>query len=426
VQADPEWGYAYLQLAQSANSLEEYRANLERAEQNAARGTPAEQLLIQMTRKDFDGDIEGELALAQQLAQANPQSPRALMALAAVQSRLGREDDARATLQRAAEAGPRFAPAQIQLATQYLNEPRDLPRAEATATQAVALAPDESYAYDVLGDVLRMAGKLEEARTAYTRAARLAPREGSPLQQRGHVNSFLGRYDQARADYDAAAALGRGNERATYPVWRALVGVHQGNPRAAVQELDRLVASIGGMNVPDPDGSKVFALEEEARIALHANMLDDAARAVAQRNQLAGAIAARGGSDDFRHQEQAYAAYWEGLLAARRGDFSAATEAYRRFMTAVESVRDPRKAEPAHELMGMIELLQNRPAEAAAHFEHADPNDIYVAYQHAVALAAAGRNADAKPLFQRVAEYHFNNAGIALVQKDAIWRAAAP
>jgi tetratricopeptide (TPR) repeat protein len=180
------------------------------------------------------------------------------------------------------------------------------------------------------------------------------------------------------------------------------------------------------MNVPDPDGSKVFALEEEARIALHTRMLDDAARVIALRNQLAGAIAARGGSDDFRRQEQAYAAYWEGLLAARRGDFSAATEAYRRFMTAVESVRDPRKAEPAHELMGMIELLQNRPAEAAAHFEHADPNDIYATYHHALALDGAGRKDEARQLFRRVAEYHFNNAGIALVQKDAIWRAAAP
>jgi tetratricopeptide (TPR) repeat protein len=425
-QADPAWGYAWLQLSAASNSLEEYRADLERAEQNAATGSPAERLLIQIAQKDFDGDVEGELALARQLADADPQSPRALMALAAVQVRAGNEADARATLQRAADAAPQFAPAFMQLATEYLNEPRDLPRAEAAVRRAVELAPGESYVYDVEGDVFRMQGQLEAALVAYTRSARLAPREGSPLQQRGHVESFLGRYARARADYDAAAALGRGNEKAVYPVWRAIVSVHAGDPRAAVAELDRLVASIDGMGVPDPDGSKVFALEEEARIALHTGMLDAAARAITRRNQLAAGIAERSGSDDFRRQEQATAAYWEGMLAARRGDYAAAGEAYQRFMTAVEPLRDPRKAEGAHELMGMVELLQGHYAQAAEHFEHADGNDPYVAYQHAIALDGAGRHDEAKALFQRVADYHFNNASIALVQKNAAYRASAP
>ncbi|HEX6749136.1 MAG TPA: tetratricopeptide repeat protein [Longimicrobium sp.] len=426
VQADPAFAFAYLQLAENANSLDEFRANLERAEANAAQATPAERLLIQMARKDLDNDVQGELTLAQQLVAAQPNTPRALMELARVQALLGREEDARATLRQATQAAAQFAPALMTLANQYLAEPRDLPKAEEAIRVAVAAAPDESYVYDVQGDVFRMQGQLEAARAAYTRSAQLAPREGSPLQQRGHVNSFLGRYDQARADYETAAALGRGNEKATYPVWRALVSVHQGNPRAAVEELDRLVASIDGMNVPDPLGSKIFALETEAVVALHANLLDAAGRAVTQRNQLAASEAEGSGSANFRRRAEANAAYWEGMLAARRGDYAAAGEAYRRYMTAVEPLSDPRKAEAAHELMGMIELLQQHYAQAAAHFEHADPNDPYATYHRALALDGAGRADEARRLFQRVAEYHFNNAGIALVQKDAVRRAETP
>jgi len=426
VAADPAWAFAYLQLANNANSLDEYRANLERAERNAAGATPAERLLIQMARKDFENDLDGELALARQLVEAQPGSPRALMELAAVQQQRGDQAGARATLQRATATTPPFAPAFLALGTAYLNEPRDLRRAEAAIARAVALAPGESYVYDLQGDVLRQEGKLQQARAAYTRSAALAPREGSPLQQRGHVNSLLGDYARARADYERAAALGRGNEPATYPVWRALVNVHAGDPRAAVDELDRLVTAIDGMNVPDRDGSKVFALEEEARIALHTGMLDRAESAIARRNALARAMAERGGTDEYRRGEEAGALYWEGMLAARRGDYAGAAGKARQMMAAVEPLRAERKNEPAHELLGMIELLQGHFAPAVPHFEAADPNDTYAAYHHALALAGAGRAAEARALFQRVAADRFNNAGVALVRKDAAARAGAP
>ncbi len=77
VAADSTFALGYLSVANSANSLAEFRANLEHAERYAAGASPAEQLMIQIARKGLENDVNGQLALAQQLVTANPESPRA-------------------------------------------------------------------------------------------------------------------------------------------------------------------------------------------------------------------------------------------------------------------------------------------------------------------------------------------------------------
>nr|NIM48693.1 hypothetical protein [Gemmatimonadales bacterium] len=43
----------------------------------------------------------------------------------------------------------------------------------------------------------------------------------------------------------------------------------------------------------------------------------------------------------------------------------------------------------------------------------------YATYYHAMALEGAGRTQEAQKLYQRVATWNFNSAGLALVKKDA-------
>ncbi len=234
----------------------------------------------------------------------------------------------------------------------------------------------------------------------------------------------MGNYDQARADYDAAIALGKVNEKASFAVWRALVSVHAGNPRAAIDELNELVKKIDGMGIPEPNGFKIFALSEAATIALHHGALDAAEKAIQERGALLRENAKKVGTDEFRRAQDANIAYFEGLLAARRGDFASATQKAKKFMELMEPDRNPRKNEYAHDLLGLVALLQKKYADAVTHFEQADPNDIYTTYHHALALEGAGQRERARELFTKVAGYNFNNAGLALVRKDAIRRSS--
>jgi tetratricopeptide (TPR) repeat protein len=421
VAADPDFAIGYLLLANASNSLAEFQRNLALAGEHAASASEAERLVIEIAQKDFDDDVEGELAAARRLVEVIPESPRAWMELATVQSGNGDEQGARESLQRATQAAPDFAPAYMALAISYTVEPRDLAQAQTAAARAVELEPDEAVTHDLLGDALRVQGQLEEAAQEYTRTAELDPETGNGFQQRGHVHTFLGNYDQARADYDSAIEIEQGkNSAAAFRVYRALVSVHEGNPTAAVDELGRLAMEIDGMGIPEPLGQKIFTQFTIFDIAVHAGLMAQAETARGELDVFLDEQTARVGTEAARRNTAATKAILDGRLAAANGDFATATAKANEAMTIMEPSADPQKNEPAHALLGLVALKQANFGEAATHFEQADPDDIYVTFLHAQALEGAGDAEGAGAGYQKVANFYFNSPGLALVRKDAI------
>src|SRR3989441_12642951 len=123
---------------------------------------------------------------------------------------------------------------------------------------------------------------LFRSRDEYLRGHALEPRNAVLLVKAGHANTFLGDYAAARADYDSAMAVGRANEKAAYAPFRAYVSVYAGDPAAAIDELNRLVASVDGLGVPDPKANKVAALTNVVVIATHTRNRAAAERALKQ------------------------------------------------------------------------------------------------------------------------------------------------
>jgi tetratricopeptide (TPR) repeat protein len=383
--------------------------------------TDAEKRLIEIDEKTFTNDMDGALQLANQLVEMEPNSPRALLRLASIQNTMGNVEEARATMLKATVLAPNFFTAHVQLGNSYLlTEPRDLSQAQAHMQRVVELEPNLPGSHDLLGDTYRALGDFESAKAHYTQAVKLDPANASsPLQQRGHVNSFLGDYDAARADYDSAIALARGNAKASFAAWRAFVHVHAGNPQAAIDELNALVSAIDGMGVPEPTGQKINALRQVAVIAMHIGDYPAAAQALEQRTALLMMQADQVGTDEFRRGREANAAYFDGILAARRGDYATATAKAKEFAALVEADANPRRLEGMHEMMGMITLLQGENAEAIVHFQQGNLNNVYTKYQLALAHEGAGNTERAKELFGEVADYNFNNVACALVRAEA-------
>ena len=424
IAADPNFALGHLYAAFAAPTVQAYRSHLDEAIRLADRATPAEQLWIRIQRVGLDNDVNGQLALAQQLVQLTPSDPRAYGNLAGIQFNAGRRADARATLERAGQVDPNFTPTWTQLGTSYLlTEPRDVPRAEGYFRRALALQPNEPVAHDYMGDVYRAENNLPQARAEYTRMIELDPSRAGGYQQRGHVNSFLGNYAEARADYDRAVALSQPIDKPAIAVYHAIVSVHAGDPSAAEAELERLAESVDGMNIPNAVGSKIFAFSEEARIALHNRHLDVAQRAIDQLRTLYRQQSEMGRSDAFRRGNEANIDYWEGQLAARRGDYATARAKAQDMMAQMAPDQSPRKNEGAHELLGMADLLAGNYQAAAGHFAEANPDDIYVVYHRALALEGAGRSAEAKALFRQVAGWNFNGSDTALVKAEAAKKA---
>ena len=422
VAADPSFALGHLYAAFDGGSLVAYRNHLDEAIRLADRATPVEQLWIRAEQKAADNDVNGQIAIAEQLVRLTPNDPRAFGYLAGAQFNANKRAEARATLERATQVDPTFAPAWIQLGNSYLvTEPRDIAKAEIYIRKAVALQPNEAFVHDYMGDVYRAENNLPQARAEYTRMAELAPNRGEAFVQRGHVNAFLGNFAEARADYDRGVSLSDPSVKFNYAVYRALVNVYAGDPSAAEAELETLAASVDA-SIPNASGSKLFALTEEARIALHNGHLDVAQRTIDQLRTLFRQQATEGKTDFFKRANEANIDYWEGMLAARRGDYGTARQKAQDFMAQMAPDQNPRKNEPAHELLGMTDFLQGNFQSAAAHLAQANADDVYIWYYEGLALEGAGRKAEAQEFFKRAAGWNFNGSGTALVKKEATKR----
>jgi hypothetical protein len=426
VAADSNFAFAYLNAANTANSLTEFKTNFALAEQHAAGASEAEQLQIQMARKGFDNDLAGQLALGQQLVAKFPASPRAWLALAGAQAGLNQNAEARVSLSKALALAPRLYVAHATLGNNYIfGEPRDFTKALEQMQAGVALAPNEPNAHMFVGDAYRAQRNLAKARDEYSRGHELDPRDPILLVKLGHANTFLGNYAAARANYDSAEAVARPGQRAGFAPFRALVSVYAGDPAAGIDELNRLVLAVDGMGVTDPTASKVGALTSVVTIAIHTGNRAAAEQALKQLEPLLLQQGDQAGNPAFRRGQEATIAYLEGWLAAKSGDYTAAQKQADRINELLAPDANPRKLEPMHQLEGFIALYQKQYSQAAEHFRHGSPFDPYVKYQLALATEGAGDAAGARKLFREVADYNFNALGFALVRRDALQKAGA-
>jgi len=426
VAADPDFTYAWYNLGVASFSTEEFAASLKKAAASAGKASPGEKLLVQISQRFLDGDFESQLSLAKQLVRQYPKSPRAWLTLAGVQAGLNKFTEQRQSIARAIDLDYTQATAPRAMGASYLfNEPRDFAQAEKYYRRAIQLQPGLSVNWWSVGDVYRATNRLEEAREYYKRATLLNPNDGIAQLKLGHVDSFLGHYDEARADYDRGIATAEPANKPFYENYKMFTWVHAGDAATAVQSLEKLAGETDSMGLPDDQrtGAKVFALTNAATVSLHTGMNDDAARVIGELAQVLRTNAQAVGTEDFSRIQEAQIAYFEGQLAAHRGDFAQAQSLAQKYKDLVAAQKNPRKMENYHDLMGLVNFLQKKYPEAVEEYRQADLTNMYNKYHLAEALDAAKQTAEARKIFKEVADWNFNTVGYALVRKDAIARA---
>jgi uncharacterized protein HemY len=115
-------------------------------------------------------------------------------------------------------------------------------------------------------------------------------------------------------------------------------------------------------------------------------------------------------------------AYYDGLLAARSGDATTAKARADDIMRIVAETSDPRKNQGAHAVLGVLALEQKDFAAASTHFAQANQDDMFITYEHALALEGLGKTKEAKAMFRKVARYNFNGPDVAVARADAMKR----
>ena len=237
-------------------------------------------------------------------------------------------------------------------------------------------------------------------------------------------NSFLGNYSEARSDYDKGVELGQASAVPNLANYRAFVSIYAGNAVEAITELDGVLGEIAVMDMAETEknGSRIFTLQNMATICFHYDMTDDAKAAIGRLTTAYTENAMASDDEGVTRQMKAAAAYWQGRLAAREGDFETAQAKAEEYAALLKDDQNPRRMENYHDLLGLTNLLQGSYDEAVAHYRQSnlDPSGgIWSKYHLAVALEKAGHNEEARELFAEVANYNFNSVGFALVRRDA-------
>ena len=430
IDLDADFSMAYLSLANSAFSPQEYKENLDLAIAHIDGKSAGERLLIEVSKTYLTSDADERLKLSLELTETYPRSPRAWMALG--YARMGRREheESRTAIRRALELDPEFLGAYFGLWNSYLfGEPKDFDQALAAMEASLAIAGSEAQIHQNLGDTYRAREDLETARRYYSQAIELDT-HGSVASvsslKKGHINSFLGNFDEARADYDKGLAGAAKPNQPSYANYRAFTYLHADDPEAALDELEALLDSIDGLDLPEHQKLKAreFTLSNAAVIALHTGLLDRAKGLLARLAAVLRASAELVGEADFARQQEGLILLWRGQLEARSGDFETATATAEALRELRAEDRDPRRFEGYHGLMGLIDLLREDYAPAVEHFRQSDVTEIYVKYHLALAEAGAGRPDEARKLFAEVGHWNFNSVGFALVRRDALARSS--
>jgi len=423
VAADPNFTYAWFNLSNVAFSTEEFNAALRGGEQGAAKASDGERTLLEFNKLFLTNNFDAQLAMAKQLTDKYPNAPRAWMLLAGAQAALNKFDDQRATLAKVIELAPWFSPAPFALGASYLfNNPKDFARAEKYYRQAISIAPGNDMYYWSLGDVYRGSNKLEDARRYYKLALQLDPKDPTAPLKLGHVNSFLGNFDEARKDYDRGIEAGGPANAGFLVPFKSFTWVYAGEPAKAIQSLEKLVADIDGFGAGRDQvlNAKIGALTSAAQIALHHGLNDDAERILATRTALMRENAKVVGTPEFANILETQIAFFDGQLAAVKGDYKAATKLAQKTAELVKNENNPRKMEPYHELLGLIALRQKSFKKAVTELRLADQTQLHNKYLLAQALDATSGSAEAKRLYKEVAENNFNTVDFALLRAEAL------
>jgi tetratricopeptide (TPR) repeat protein len=423
VAADPKFTYAWYNLSNVAFSTQEFNSSLQSGGQGATQASEGERMLLEFNKLGLDGNLNAQLALAKQLTEKYPASPRAWLLLAGAQAALNQFAEQRATLEKLITAAPDFAQAPFALAGSYLfNDPTDFAKAEKYYRQAIEIDPGADQYLWSLGDVYRASNRLEDARRYYKMALQLDPHDQIAPLKLGHVNSFLGNYEEARADYDRGIAAASPANAGFLAAFKALTYVYAGDSAAGVKALENVVTQIDGFGAPPTQrlNAKIGALNSAALVAMYSGSFDDAQRLFAARAVLMRENASIVGTPAFANLQETQIAFSDGQLAAWRGDYKRAKQLAKKVAELTTEQNNPRKLEPYHELLGLVALRQKNYKQAVVEYRQSNLAALHNKFQLAQALEATKATDEARRLYREVALNNFSSVDFAMFRKDAL------
>ncbi len=416
---DSTLAIAYLFRGNVSQSNEDFMNDMAMAKSHLDGDSDWEKMYYDYQNTFITNDWNKRLETAQKIVAAYPDAARAQVDLGSTYSGNNQTSDARAAYQKAIDLDPKWMGGYNALSGSYIfSDPKDLKKGEENALKVVELLPKSSNAEVLLGDCYRAQNDMEKARTAYTKAIELEPDVAVGYYKRGHVNSFLGQYDEARKDYMEGAKHDDDNIGAMLNI--ANTYLYAGDHETAMKTFMDNAAKLDGSGASKSKiaGQKLAYLSNCAMICLHGGDAAHLKEVVGMMQAPSDQVASDIGSPEAKLTEKGNMLYWQSLTVAAEGKLDDAKAKAEEIKTTLQPINDPTKLWNYEMAMGYISMKEKKYADAVAHFEKGNPNDIYIKYCQAMANEAAGNKDKANSLFKEVAAYNFNDVGNALVRNE--------
>ena len=414
---DPGFALAYYGLATTAPTMGEFLPALRKAVALADRVSPGEADMIRALDAQASGSPEKARAYFTALVEAYPDDERAQTLLGNFY--LGRQEDQAAieAFRRATAINPSFSQPynQVGYALRALGR---YDEAEAAFKKYVELIPNEPNPYDSYAELLMKRGRFAESIEQYRKALALDSNFVASYIGIANDQVFLGRPAEARDTLAKLAGVARNNgERRQAHFWTAAAFVHQGDTKAALAELDRMIEIA---KATDDKVAMSGDLNLMGTVLLEAGQADAALAKYDASVAAMDASDASAGAKEAAHRNHIADTARVALL---RKD-AAAADAASRYRAQAEAGKVPFELRQAHEIAGLVAAARGEHATAVAELEQAGKQDPRALFELAQALGTAGRADDAKKTFRLAAEFNGLAFNYAFVRAKA--QAALP
>ncbi|HET6361108.1 MAG TPA: tetratricopeptide repeat protein [Gemmatimonadota bacterium] len=414
VAKDPTFASAYLLLANTAPSPEEFFENIEKAVANMDHASEGERILIQVAQAGVDGDGDRQLALLRELVEKYPDDVRAHNALAG-QLAFARQDweAGIAEYRKAVEIDPSFSQAWNNLGYAARAAGR-FDEAEQAFRKYIEVLPSEPNPYDSYAEFLMKMGRFDESIVQYRKSLDADSTFNASYIGIAHNQMFLGQGNEARATMDEMFAQAPNDGvRTNALLWKAAAWLHEGNEARAMEVL----AERRAISEKKNDWTTISG--DDALIGRTLLDLGDVEGAAARFASAVEAIEKADVPEGIKEATRRNHIYNEALVALAANDLAKAKERAAAYHTAVEGPAVPFELRQDHELMGRIALAEGRGAEAVAHFEQANDQDPRVLLLTARAHDAAGNETAAAELIRQVADFNQLSFPLSYVRAEA-------
>ena len=365
--ADPKFAQAYILIAKIDKNPVEQAAARRQAKSLAAHVTPGEQLLIRWLAGAQEDDYLPAIAAMNDLLVMYPDDHRLAFLAGDWLTLQERYEQAAEVLRHALKLWPDYPAALNDLAYTYAYA-GDFDKAFAAMDRYAALEPDEPNPRDSYGEILRMAGKFDQALEQYRMSVRIDPNFGSEL---GIADTYavMGREQDARDEYDRAIVFaGTQSDKIAYELQSAMTWIRENNRKQSEKALGEVARHA--------HAAELVMLEAEAHRVL--GMYEPEYPAALKHLQLAQQVLQEPHelSELNRNEELAKILRVRATRAAQAKDMQDAVEVLNQLETMAGKSRSQAIQLCYQGAAGAVLMAQGSPAEAIAHLEE-DPRDPF-------------------------------------------------